>query len=496
VRGWAVASKQVADVNEDVAVRAWAPVTVRVAWTLLAEGVALRPEVLHDARDHVWFHLDPATPTDEAVDRAERLVRVFVARARGRLLELPWPQDEAMALSPRWRRALFGAASSLSLWVLRRHYADGATLASLAERLKEEVLALEAAREGLREVLRRVAAEDGLPLDTWSEARLDALIHRLACMTEPGGPDLVAVADGLHPEWVQRCVTCGRAVSLVRQRVLPRSELVGPGAAARPRDEVRVLALQFGPAGARHRRALAKELPGRAFPVGEEHLVVAGDDLEEVKRVLELAAEVGAPRRDQIRGELMRGPGRWSRHGLVGPLVDRVPTALRAVSWGMVEGVGELPEALPEPPSARMAWAGVAVLAAVALVVAVLLAMPLSQSIAHPLEASATEGRGGLWLSFEVDDDAHVLVVRQLGGRLELVLDAADIVQKAAHASGDGGYRLHTKGEALLVASTSDPVLGAHGLVETAQVGARPLDALSKEIRTLHPTADVWVYER
>jgi hypothetical protein len=485
-----------AEVTGDVAVRAWAPVTVRVAWTLLAEGVALRPEVLHDARDHVWFHLEPEMSTEEAVDRAERLVRTFVARARGRSLQLPWPQDDAMALSPRWRRALFSSVSSLSSWVLRRHYADGVSLQSLAERLKEEELALEASREGLREVLRKVAAEDGLPLDTWPEDRLDALLHRLACMADPTGPDLVEVADGLHPEWVQRCVTCGRAVSLVRQRVLARSELIGPGPAARPRDEVRVVVLHLHPDGRHHRRALAKELPGRAFPVGEDLLVVAGDDLGSVRSVLELTAELGAPRRDHLRGALLQGPGRWSRHGLVGPLVDRVAGVVRPIAWGVVDGVAELPPVLPEPPSARAAWAGVGLLAVLAAIVAVLLLRLPADPIAHPLEATASEGRGGLWLAFDVDDEAHVLVVRQREGALELVLDATDIVQKARHATGDGGYRLHTRADALLVASTSAPVVDARAMIEAAQRAQRPLDALATDLRSQHPTSDVWVYER
>ncbi|HMV69455.1 MAG TPA: hypothetical protein PKA64_21615, partial [Myxococcota bacterium] len=99
----------------------WGPVTVRVAWTLLTCGVAIKPEILRDARDHVWFHLDPTTPVAVAEDRAEDLVRGFIARARGQAPEEPWPQDLDMPLSPRWRSRLTGSLAPLAAWVLRLH---------------------------------------------------------------------------------------------------------------------------------------------------------------------------------------------------------------------------------------------------------------------------------------------------------------------------------------------------------------------------------------
>jgi hypothetical protein len=442
----------------------------------------------------VWFYLDPSTPASVAEDRAERLVKAFVGRARGRVKPSRWPQDDEVPLSISWRRKLYASLSPLSGWVLKRHLGDGLPLDELARHLREELVALEAAREGLREVVRHAAAADAFPMDGWPEARIDAMLHRLACMADPDAPPLLEVIDGLHPEWVGKCLRCGRAYTLIRERVISRSDLIPPGRAARPRDEMRVVALHLHPDGRHHRRALATELPGRVFPVGEDMLVVSGDSLEDVWAVLEMAAEVGTPARDHLRGAVIRGDGRWSRHGIVGPLIERLDASVRSMAWGTVDGMGDLPPVLPEPPSARGAWVGVVGLALLAALVMSFVWAPTPPAVDHPLEVSASPGRDGVWVAFDVDDEAHVLVVRQRGEALELVLDASSPVQKIQMATGDGTYRMHTRGQAVLVASSSHAFEDVVKLLAHAQEDRAPLSALAASIRRAQPTSDVWTY--
>ena len=70
--------------SDDIAVLGWHGITVRVAWTLLAQGVKVRPQVLRDAREHALYHLDKAVPLSIAEDLSTQLTGQFVQRARGR----------------------------------------------------------------------------------------------------------------------------------------------------------------------------------------------------------------------------------------------------------------------------------------------------------------------------------------------------------------------------------------------------------------------------
>lgn len=480
--------------SADVADLAWGPVTIRVAWTLLTLNVAPRPEILRDVRDHVWFHLDPATPVAAAEDKAERIVNAFVARAHSKPLEDPWPQDADMPLSPRWRTRLVGSLAPLASWVHRLHYADGIDLPRVAERTGEDLLAVEAAREGLREVVRRAGADDGVPLDAWPEARLDRLIHRLACMAADGGPSLEEIAQGRHPDWAQHCPRAARTLTLVQRGYLTLADLVPPTRGARPTDVVTLVALHFHRDARGQRLGLAKELNAITIPAGDDVLLVDGSNLEAIREVLVLAAEVATPSRDQLRGAVLRGPGRWSRHGLLGGLVDQVEPAIRSTAWGVVEGIGELPEPLPEPPSARGAWAATAALGLVTAVVVSFALQPEVPPITHPLRATAAEGRGGVWLDFDVDEDAYVLVVRERDKALDVVLESRDPADKIRLSSGDGSYLTHVRGEAVLIASSSSSFADLPSLINAAKGAERPVDALSTLITEQLPGADVWTW--
>ncbi|MCB9663654.1 MAG: hypothetical protein H6732_06060 [Alphaproteobacteria bacterium] len=482
--------------DEDISTRGWAPVTVRVATTLVTAGVHLGPDVLRHARDHVWLHLPPDTPVDVAVDRAEPLTLGFVARAFGRPVVLPFPEDADHPLPLTWRRMLQHDLSENARHVLRMHLADGFPLEQVAAWVGEDALALEAAREGLREALQAAARQDGRDLESWSGERLDHLLHRLVALPAGPEPPLLEVVDGLHPEHTARSVRAGRAYNLVRKAGMNRAELVAPHGASRPRDRVRLLVLHLHPAARHHRATLAAELGCRTFPMHDGLLLVDAADLDAVLEVLHLAAEVEAPGRDHLRGALVEGPGRWSPHGLLGPLATDAAASVRALPWGTLHGAGELPAPLPAPPSARWVWASVAALGLCTALLSRAAFAPDPPPVDRPLLVETTPARQGFWLGFDVEEDAYVVIVRERAHALDVVLDSRRPVDKIRHATGDGSYRLHTVGDAVLVASTARPVPDLDGLVDAVAAEDLPLDALAARLRAVDPKADVRLARR
>lgn len=480
----------------DIAVHGWGALTVRVAWTLLALRVRPRREVLRDARDHVLFHLDPSTPLTRAEDLATHYTRGLVARARGKVLHDPWPRDREMPLSHRWRRALDQEMRPLGKAVFQSHYGYGRPIEQLAGQLQVDAIALEEARGGLREMVRRVAIEDELPLHAWPAERLDRLLARLSALSIYDSPPLDEVAEGCHREWASRCPRVDRTIRLVRSGVLTSEDLVPPAWAARPSDRVKVLAIAVHPDARRCRETLAQEIGGHVQSLEDDLLLVDGDERGRGIEVLEMASEIGRPRAEHLRAAFLQGPGRWSRMGLLGPLPSQARSALQGRSWGAIEGHGELPGMLPPPPSARPAWIAVGALGLVTALLGAWALQPAAPSVDHPLSAEFSPGRGGVWSAFDTAEEAHVTAVRQVDGRLELVLSGESPANKAEFAVGDGSYRIHSVAEGVLLASTSAPVRDLPDLLSQSGATDSPLDALAKRIRDQDPRADVSIGRR
>ncbi len=467
---------------KDVAVLGWAGLTVRVAWTLLIQGVKVRPEVLAEARAHVLYHLDPATPQPRAEDLAAHLTEEFVARARGKAHADPWPQDWDMPLSPRWKRAVERSMDPLAEAVFRKHYGDNHSLERLASSLRADLLALEGARAGLREVVRRIAVADGLPIEEWPPPRIDRLLRRLAAWSPGPCPPVLDVVEGCHREHVTGCVRCDRLVRLVQTSVIGVDDLFAPTVGARPSGSARVLVLQVHTDARRHRKALLAELPVSAFPIGDDLVLLDGDDLDEVATVLRVAAEVGAPESSQLRGALLEGPGAWSPRGLLGPLPERAGREVLHRSWGLVDGVGELPAVLPEPPSARGWWAAVGVLAALGLAMLRVALFAPASSAPSDVWAEFTPGRGGVWVSFDVPEEALVTLVALEGGHLRAELASVDAADKAELALGDGSYRLHVPGDGALLLSHAASLDDLDRLLRASEADEDPLQGLASRL--------------
>lgn len=427
---------------------------------------------------HVLWHLDPATPLPHAEDVATFRTEEFVARARGRRLDDPWPQDWEMPLSPRWRRALARALDPLADAVFRKHYGDNRGLKFLETSLDADRVSIEAGRAGLREAMRRVAVHDGLPVDDWTPERVDRLLHRLAAYAPGPCPPVLDVAHGCYREHLATCARCDRMARLVRSGVLEVDDLFPPTVGARPSGRASALAIHFHPDGRKHRRKLVEEL-GKvpSFPLGDDLLLVDGAHAEVVHQALRTAALVGAPPREHLRAVLVEGPGTWSPRGLLGPLPDRAAREVVHRSWGTVEGMGDLPGELPEPPSARSWWTGVAAIALLGLASVAFLSAP-SRAERTGLEVAFDEGRGGTWAAFDVPEEALVTMVGLRGQRLEVVLRSESAADKAVLATGDGSYRAHVAGEALLVVASERPIADLDRLLLGAGAADDPLGAL------------------
>lgn len=458
----------------------WAGITIRVAWELLAHGARVSPSVLRDAREHVLFHLPPSMSVPQAEDRAATLTREFVARARNKPLAGSWLQDGEMPLSERWRAALEHSLNNLSAALVRYHYADGHSLEALEAMMNIDLVSLEASRGGLREVIRRAAVDDGLPMDTWSSERVDALLARLAAFSLGPCPPLHEILDGLHDTHIRRCVRCDRANRLLKNGVLTTDDLRPPKLGARPAQKVDVVALHFHPEARAHRKMLIDEAQGLVFPVDEDLLLLDASREADVHALLILAAEVASPSRDWIRAARITGAGRWSQHGLLGPLAQQARDVVRSRAWGTVEGLGELPAPLPEPPDATSSWIGAWGAAAVASVMVLAWVQPLTGK-AHS-QVVFTPARGGVWATFDVAEEDRVLVLRQDESGLAVLHASATAADKAAWATGDGSYRLHTTGTGVLLAATPRDWPDLDALLREARESSDPLEAVGRRL--------------
>jgi hypothetical protein len=480
---------------EDIAAADWAGLTVRVAWTLLREGLRIRPALLKDARDHVLYNLEPGLEPSRAEDWAEAHTLRFVARARKKNFEDPWKQDWSMPISPRWHRAMEHALTRLTSTLFKVHYGDGYSLDYLEKNRKIDRVALEAGRGGLREILRRAGCADGLPFDQWRSDRLDRLLTRLAAYSPGPCPAVSEVIDGQHRDHVARCTRCNRMFRLVRQEHISPAELVPPLSGARPSGAVKVLAVHFHPEGRQHREAVMRETRVFSFPVGEDLLCIDYSDPPPVHDLLVLAAEVGRPSRDHLRTVLVEAPGRFSGHGLIGPAVDRAEIEVRSRPWGIVDGLGDLPAPLPTPPSARRWWTGVAGLTIVCTLLSGFAFAPARPATSYPVEVEFTGARGGAWAEFKVDNLANISVFQVNNGTLSTVLDGQSPLAKAEFAVGDGAYRLHIPGTAAILASSKVPI-DAQALVQASAKAANPVEDLRDRIENLDPTSDIHVWRK
>jgi hypothetical protein len=416
------------------------------------------------------------------------LAHQFVLRARG----LPEVSiDLEMPISPRWRRGLERSLTPLAQALFTHHYANNRPLDHLERFLNIDRLSLQSCQAGLREIVRRFARNDGVPIDNWSDERLDSLVSRLATYCPGACPPLLDIVEGAHLEHVQGCVRCGRTVKLVQAGIVDVEDLLAPSLGARPYQESSLLALEFHPEGKAHLSTIIREISTQVQQLGDTILLVDWADPAAISQLLTLAADIASPHREHIRGVIVEGPGHWTMYGIVGPLAGKACRDIGCQEWGKIDRIARLPEPLPPPPTARRWWLMVALLlVATPLAINAGLSSNAPQK-AYPLDADFTAARGGIWLDFDVEEAALVSVVSLKDNQLTLLLDSKTAGDKARISLGDGHYRLHSRGEGVLISSSESTLDDLPNWIRAANQSAEPLQILAQSIQQSHPEIDV-----
>ena len=474
----------------------WAAITVRIAWTLLCRGIKVTTPTLRDARRHAMYHIDPATSLSHAEDIAQYRTLEFIERARGRFCAEKEAQDWHMPVSNRWRRVLDQALTDRCYTVFWKHYGDHRSLSELERRLQIDRTALEAAREGLREVVRGAAKADGIPLDRWDPARLDRLIHRLVALSQGPCPPLQETLLDLHAEHRRSCARCDRAYRLLNKGYLRQEDLIAPLLGARQEEEVEVLALHFHPEARRHRDTLLAELSVPKQPLGKDLLLLDASEPETVTRLLIVAAEIGAPHRDLLRGATVRGIGEWSGNRLLGPLAGRAEQEARCRPWGVVDGVGELPAPIPDPPSSLPVWGFVSALAIANFLVFSPLIAPEVSTAHDALSVAFVNANDGIWAQFDTPEERAVCIVAQDAYDTQVLVTPDSVTSKLEVARGDGSYRLFTPAHRVLVASLPSPDKNFDDWVHKAAQQGVSLERIGNQILSSHPRAKFAIHQR
>ncbi len=472
----------------------WGPVTVRVAWELVLAGIEVRPTVLAEAREHALRCLPYGVGPVEAEELASHAVVEWLERGRHRRYRRAAADaDLGLPLTPAWRSRLRAALDPLSDTVLRMHYGDGFALDAVARSAAVPLDALEVARGGIREAVRTIAMEEGLPVRSWPVARLDALIGRIARIAEPGCPGPGGLLTDAGRTHADRCPRCSRAVRLVRSGVLSPGDLFPPpGDDPRPKDRIGLLALMLHPDGRRHRARLEQALAGLSVPIGSNTWLVADVDLPELAPRLHDLALAGTPARHHLRGALVHASGRWIAHRVIGPAPHDAVDAARACTWGELDGMDPLPAPLPPPPKATRWWIAAGLLVALAAAVGAHLAQADPVPPTWPVHARFEPGPGGGFACFDVDELAVVDVLTVRDGSLAPVARSVR-ADKGRWATGDGSYRLPVDGDRAVVIASPTGLPDLDDAISRSNEAADPVAELQTLVALQDPRADLAV---
>lgn len=476
----------------------WRPVTVRVAWEMIVSRVKVHPAVLSDAREHVLRCL----PDGVGVDEAERLASIycqdFLRRVKKGQYRRPHIDDDfTIAIPQSWRSRLMDVLDRIGDSVFRMHYADGYRMSVVQQHITLDSATLLAAREGVRAAARAILSGDGMSLTSWSDARLDLLISRIANQAASNCPGPVGLLSDTGRAHAEHCPRCSRALRLITAGALSPSDLFLPDRAEiLPEDRIELLAVLLHPDARHHDEDVEEALGPAAIAAGPDCWLLPGDDLTAVSENLSRLAEQDSPARHQLRGALLTGPGRWSRGVLLGPLPVYALEAARSRPWSEIDGIGELPPPLPPPPRATRWWAGALLSGALAAAAGFSALSPQAAPPSCPIEAAFERGPETITARFDTSDLAIVDVVALStgpdGDALQLFV-RDEGVTKGRFATGEGDYLLTLPAYQVAIISSPDGVAALSTLMEEVRFEESPLDALAERIRSRDDRADVVV---
>ncbi len=463
----------------------WAAVTVRCAWELHLARVKCAPQVLASVRRHVLLSLPDERDEELLGAVTSAAVQDWLRRVRRGRYPLSQERVVSWGLRSAWRDALTADLDMVGQAVWHLAYADGLSLEEVVERTGIDPVALSASQSALRAMARAVIEQAGgaLPAD---DVELDGVLRRLAQLPAEDcrGAWRALQANRLHLEACPRCV---RAVRLVRANVLDARELLLPaGGTVRPQDEATLLALHLHPDGRQHLKSVLESFPDAALKAGDDLVLIDMDKVGNHVAILHGLAEEGAPARDHLRGAMVTGRGVLTKRALLGPLAAESCEAVRSRPWGEVDGVGALPEPLPEPPSPARWWAAAVLVFLLSLLAGREAMQPLPALPTWPVEAAFHRNAETVSVRFDLDDRALALVVVDGPDGVEILHQSRDAADKGRLATGGGDYAISARGRRLLVAASSDALDDVERLVALVELSEDPLPELARKLRALY----------
>ena len=195
-----------------------------------------------------------------------------------------------------------------------------------------------------------------------------------------------------------------------------------------------------------------------------------------------------------MRGVKITDVGAWSALGLIGPIPNRAPDLLDAVAFGQVETFDDLPSVSKRPTSAKR----ILLLLVTALLITATFSLysniPTQTAPTFPISAQFTEGGGGIWIDFGVEDDAFVTFFFERDGKITQTLGGASPRSKNQISTGDGRYRIHIKDvEALLVVS-GDELFTPNKQILTELSNTGSLEDFQRWVNNGHPRYDAAIH--
>jgi hypothetical protein len=477
--------------SADVVRAAWSAVTIQSAWRLVSLGVAVKARTLDDAREHVLRSLPEGCSVDEAEWLTAPLVDEYVARRRGDgTHRVPLPSLVVPDAPREWRDRLLDATDRLGEACFRLRYADGLALDALARHLGIHESRVEDACAGLRGVARE-CIRDTHPRLRPTADELDAVLVRLATYAELGGPGPMGLLTPAGLAHADRCPRASRAVRLVRGGHLDLRSLFPPRDPLSS-EHVDLMVVLVHPDAAYSRTRLGASLGPGVRPIGTSGWLVSEGGIEAAREGLVQACAAGTPPRHHVRGVRTRGPGRWSRGVLLGPLLVHALEAARARPWGEVAGLCELPPARPPPPRATLAWLGAAAMGAAVVLTAAWVGRPVETPPPAPIAASFSAFDGGWDVRFDTSDRASVDVIVEVDGALH-VAHRNVRTAKGTWATGEGDFRLRIAADGVALVSSPHGIDELESLVHASAASGHPLESLAASLRSAAPDVDVVV---
>jgi len=480
-------------------------ITIEMAWTMHQARIKVVDALLDEVREHVLLSLPTDLGLAEVGPWTRRLVADYLERVLEHSYRGPQPeQADLPAVDETWRYAIEEACDPMSLAVLRLRFGDGLSPADVARHCSLDLSSLQAVIEGLRELM-RTEARARMGSAGGGVAWTDALLSRVVTAVGASCPDaavLVGIVQGREAVSRQEqrfhahassCPHCARGVRLLRAGVLQPTHLQSDGA-DRPDGRVHLLALHLHPHARQHLRGLAAALGRGVLRVGEDSLLIDLGHASTWKQVLAQRARMGLPSRDQIRGALYCGPGRWTSRVVIGPAPVHALDLSRARPWGEVDDIPALPEPLPPPPSVARWWTGAVAVGTLAVLVGSWVLLEREDRAAYPLDAEISDGGGAVMARFDVDNLAFVNAYTFGPSGVVPELESATAADKAELATGEGDYELVTLDPGVVIVSSPGPIADLDQVWRSPDLLTLGEAGIRERIQAIQPDSDVAVF--